>query len=199
MISRKLVWTTTLVVAVAGLAGGALIADGLLHREVVTIDAAWKQVFTRPADLVRGADAIVFAKAVAVAPGRVAYSDNGEDALPFQVVEFEVVRGLKGAEGMDRVYVERAGGVDPEGRSVFLDMDGGPFELGQTYMLFLKTQEEGPYFYQVNDQGRYRVAQDRLIAAAPDDPVATRFHNRTVEEGAALVRSHLRAGAPQAN
>jgi hypothetical protein len=99
------------------------------------------------------------------------------------------VRGLKGAGAGERLFIERTGSLDG---GVFFDHDGGPFEIGHTYMLFLKQQEDGNYFYQVNDQGRYRVAATRLQAVSPDDAVAARFHNRTVAEGIALVREALR-------
>lgn len=82
-------------------------------------------------------------RAIDKQPGRIAYSANGEDALPFEVVAFQVLNGLKGKNGDGVVYVERAGGVDPEGNPVHLNADGGDFELGNTYLLFLKRQEDG--------------------------------------------------------
>ncbi|HET9866057.1 MAG TPA: hypothetical protein VFQ06_02100, partial [Nitrospira sp.] len=85
-------------------------------------------------------------------------------------------------------YVERAGGVDPEGNPVHLNADGGDFELGNSYLLFLKRQEDGPYYYQVNDQGRYQVEGGRLKGVDKDDEVSAKFHDRTLEEGIRIVK-----------
>jgi hypothetical protein len=194
MISRKLFWSVTSLVTIAGLGLGVLAADGFIHRTETATEAAWKEVYEAPSRLVGGVDAIVLAKAVAVEPGRVAYSDNGEDMLPFEVVEFQVVRGLKGAAGEDRVFVERAGGITPEGPALYVDADGGPFEKGATYLLFLKRQEDGPYYYQVNNQGRFLVDDDRLWAADERDPVARFFEGQTVAEGIGFIQSELREG-----
>jgi hypothetical protein len=187
MLARKTFWTLTLAVAVVGIAGGAVVGDSLIHREVAQSDAAWAQVFRTPDQLTRGVDAVVFAHAVTVEAGRVAYSDNGEDALPYQVYEFEVIRPVKGLKGADRIFVERAGGESAEG-AVYLDADGGEFEIGQAYMLFLNQQPDGPYFYQVNHQGRYRVANGRLHASVHDDVVTEALNGRTIEEGLRIVK-----------
>ena len=121
-------------------------------------------------------------------PGRIAYSSNGEDALPFEVVSFRVVDKIKGKKSDGIVYVERAGGVDPEGNQVYLDADGGDFEVGNSYLLFLKQQEDGPYYYQVNDQGRYQVEGGRLKGVDTDDEVSVVLHGRALEEGLRMVK-----------
>lgn len=190
MISRKLFWTGTLAVALCGLLTGAL-ADRLSQPAGPRARAAWKEIYPAPGQMVRDVDAIVLATATDVQPGRTAVSDNGEDSLLFELVGFDVVRGLKGLETGDRITLERAA---ESNASIFLDHDGGSFEVGQQYLLFLKQQEDGgPYFYQVNDQGRFRVANDRLIAVHPGDRVAVRFHQRPVEEGLRLIRANLRS------
>lgn len=187
MISRRLFWIASLALAAAGLVTGTLSAR-FLHQPHWTSRAAWKEVYRAPRQLVRGVDAIAVATAVEARPGRTATSENGEDVLRFELVDFDVVRGLKGVETSDRITLERA--AASEG-GVFLDYDGGPFEIGQTYLLFLKRQGEGDTFYQVNDQGRYRLANDRLEAAEPDDQVAAHFHDRTLKEGLVLIREAL--------
>ncbi len=154
--------------------------------------AAWKQTFDAPSALARGVDVVAVATAVSTRPGRIAYSDNGEDSLPFEEVTFDVDRGLKGASPGDTLVVERAGGVDHERLAVLLDADGGPFEIGTRYLLFLNRQEDGPFLYQVNDQGRFRVEKERLVAVSEDDPVAGFFHGRSLGESATLIHEHLR-------
>jgi hypothetical protein len=118
-------------------------------------------------------------------------SANGEDVLPYEIYEFEVVRGAKGAGRGERVFVERAGGITPNGETVSLNVDGGAFELGKPYVLFLKQQEDGPNFYQVNHQGRYTVAKGRLWSVAPDDAVGAFFEGRSVNEAFGLVRGYV--------
>jgi len=193
MVSRKLFWIGTLAVAVVGLLTGALLAAHPSQPTGPRAKAAWKMIYPAPGPMVRDVDAIVLARAVDIKPGRTAESDNGEDSLRFELASFDVIRGLKGVETGERITLERAA---ESGDSVFLDHDGGSFEAGQRYLLFLKHQEDGgPYFYQVNDQGRFRVANDRLVAVQPGDRVAAQFHQRPVAEGLRLVRANLREGA----
>ena len=53
-------------------------------------------------------------------------------------VEFSVVQGLKGMATGERFLLERGGGIDAQGDSVQVDMDGGAFQSGDTYLLLLK-------------------------------------------------------------
>ena len=103
-------------------------------------------------------------------------------------MSFRVVDKIKGKNSDGIIYVERAGGVDQEGNQVYLDADGGDFEVGNSYLLFLKQQEDGPYYYQVNDQGRYHVEGGRLKGVDKDDEVSMMFHERPVNEGLRMVR-----------
>lgn len=150
--------------------------------------AVWKEVYKNVDEMVKSADTIVLGQAIDRQPGRIAYSSNGEDSLPFEVVSFRVLNNIKGKNGDGIVYVERAGGLDHEGNQVYLDADGGDFEVRNSYLLFLKQQEDGPYYYQVNDQGRYRVEGGRLKGVDKDDEVSMMFHERPVNEGLRMVR-----------
>lgn len=183
MISRKLFWSLTLVLAVFGFTAGSLAG----HEEAPLIrgsEAVWKEVFQTPSEMVRNVDSIVLARMIEARPGRVAGSAGAE--LPFEVVEFEVVRGFKGAAAGQRLFLERAGGP-----GVSLEFDGGAFEPGGGYLLFLRQQEDGPYFYQVNHQGRFLVVDGRLRASAPHDKVAAFFEGRPVRQGLGFVRQTL--------
>jgi hypothetical protein len=102
-------------------------------------------------------------------------------------MEFSVVQGLKGMATSEQFLLERVGGIDAQGDSVQVDMDGGAFQSGDTYLLFLKRQEEGRYYFQVNDQGRFNIVRGRLRAVNPLDAVAAAFHGRSVEEGITLM------------
>ena len=97
---------------------------------------------------------------------------------------------VKGVKAEELVYVERAGGFNTKGQPINIDFDGGNFEIGKSYLLFLKQQEEGPYFYQVNDQGRYEVVGSKLKAVGNDenDTVKNFFKNKTLGEGMRLVK-----------
>lgn len=180
--NRKLFLSVSLVLATAAFAGGSLIGGEMVIK---TEKAIWKETYKTPAAMANRADAVVLARAAAVRPGRVAGSENGEDSLAFQLVELEVVDGLKGAARAERISVERSAG---------LSHDGGGFEIGATYLLFLKKQEDGPYFYQVNLQGRYLVSEGRLWAADPEDRVARTFEGQPVSRRIGRVREELRAG-----
>lgn len=191
MRSLKRFWSLALVLAVTGFAVGSL-AGHELTRE--SGKAVWKEIYASPAEMVRRADAVVLARMIDVRPGRIVWTANRKDALPFQVVEFEVLEGVKGASGAERIFVERVGGTAPDGRTVDSSYDGGAFEHGATYLLVLKKQETGPYFYQVSLQGRYLVDGGRLWAADPDDRVARLFEATAVTQGMDRLRAELRAG-----
>ena len=197
MITRRLFVRVTLALTLLGLAISSMVGwrlHGGPSEPPRRFHAAWKHTFESPSDLARGVDAIVVARAVQTRPGRIATSDNGEDVLPFEEVILEVQRALKGARDGDTLIVERVGGLDQKGHAVLLDGDGGPFELHETYLLFLMRQEEGPHFYQVNDQGRFGVRADRLEATARDDSVSGFLHGRGTEESLRLIAGYLRPG-----
>jgi hypothetical protein len=191
MQSRKLFWAVSLVLAAAGFAGGSL-ASHQTSTEAGKV--VWKEVYASPAEMAKRVDAVVLARVTGTRPGRVVWSENGEDALPFQVVELSVVEGLRGAAKAERILLERVGGMAPDGRAIALSYDGGAFEFGATYLLFLKKQGNGPYFYQVNLQGRYLVTGGRLWASDPSDPVAKAFEGIPVARGLGRVQEELRSG-----
>lgn len=193
MTTRKSFRFTLLAVIAVGLVAGATLADRIIHRPIQYAQAAWAEIFPTPVRLAHAVDAIVLAQALDVTPSRVATSDKGEGGLPFQLVELEVLHGLKGAVPGDRLVVERAGGVDLQGHAVQITADGGELVPGEVYLLFLKQQPDGPYYYQVNAQGRYHLEGKHFIAADPDDPVATSLHGATMEEGLARVQAALGA------
>jgi len=190
--TRKTFLIYTMLVAFCGLSVSA--ALGWRHHHQPTNEgktaASWKEHFRGIGEMVKASDAIVLARAESVTPGRIAYSSNGEDSLAFEVVNFSVTRGMKGERTGETVSVERVS--SNQGDTVaYFNFDGGNFEVGGTYLLFLKKQEDGgPYYYQINDQGRFHEEGGHLRAVESDDPVAAMFHGRTVEEGIGLVRQH---------
>ena len=188
--TRKTFWTYTLIIALCGLSVSAALGwrrHQQPRNEPVT-SAHWKEHFQGIGEMVKSADAVVLARADSVAPGRVAYSSNGEDSLAFEVVNFTVTRGMKGERTGSTVSVERVSSTQGDTVAYF-NFDGGNFEVGGTYLLVLKKQEDGgPFYYQINDQGRFHEEGGRLVAASPDDPVAAQFHGRPVGEGLDLVR-----------
>lgn len=198
MKSRKSFWLATLAVVAVGLMVGVTVADRILHKPVESAHASWAEIYESPRGLAQSVDVIALAQAVDVASSRVAVSDKGEGPLPFQLIEFEVIHALKGSAPGDRLTVERAGGVSPLGHKVTITADGGEFVPGEAYLLFLKQQHDGPYFYQVNDQGRYHLKGNHFHAVSPDDRVATRLHGVTMEQGIARVEAALGRAQPSA-
>lgn len=183
MISRKLFWSLTLVLAVFGFTAGSLVGHD--EAPVRNSEAVWKEVFRTPSEMIRNVDAIVLARVAEARPGRVAGPSKAGDALVFDRVELDVLRGFKRAASEERVFVERVGGS-----AARLEFDGGPFEPGATYLLFLRKQGNGVY-HQVNHQGRFLVVNDRLWASAPEDRVARAFEGRQVGQGLGFIRKTL--------
>jgi hypothetical protein len=190
--TRRTFWTYTLIVALCGLSVSAAVGWRRHHQPAdgARTAASWKHHFKDAKELVKSADAVVVARADSVAPGRVAYSADGEDSLAFEVVNFTVVEGLKGEKDGSSVSVERVSSSQG-GDVAFFNFDGGNFEVGGTYLLFLKQQEDGgPFYYQINDQGRFHEEGGQLRAVEPDDPVAALFHGRSVKDAKALVKAN---------
>ena len=191
--TRKTFWTYTLIVALCGLSVSA--AVGWRRHQQPAADgtrtaASWKHHFKDAKELVKSADAVVVARADSVAPGRVAYSSDGQDSLAFEVVNFTVVDGLKGEKDGSAISVERVSSTQG-GDVAYFNFDGGNYEVGGTSLLFLKQQEDGgPYYYQINDQGRFHEEGGQLRAVEPGDPVAALFHGRSVKEAKALVKEN---------
>lgn len=188
--TRRTFWTYTLIIALCGLSVSA--ALGWRHhsqpRGQANVSAHWKEHFSGLGQMVAASDAVVLARADSVAPGRVAYSSNGEDSLAFEVVNFTVTRGMKGERTGGTVSVERVSSAQ-DGTIAYFNFDGGDFEVGGTYLLFLKKQEDGgPYYYQVNDQGRFHEEGGRLVAASPDDPVAGALHGRSTADALRMLK-----------
>lgn len=190
MRNRKLFWFFAFAVAAAGFASGSLIDHEYLQSPG---KAVWKEVYSSPQEMAARVDAIGLFRVESTRPGRVVTSANGEDVLPFQRVELTVVRPLKGLAAGKRIELERAGGTTPDGRHLDLQHDGGAFEPGATYLLFLRRQPGSSAFYQVNHQARFLVADGRVWAADPDDAVAMALEGRPVREALGLVERSVRS------
>ena len=152
---------------------------------------SWKDVYTAPEPMIEDVHGVVVARHIGTSPGRVAFSSDPGDALPFELNHFVVERGLKGFKAGDSLTVERVGG-DRNGERVILDADGGPYVPGQTYVLFVKAQEESEFFYLVNDEGRYSIdATERLVPVRDGGRVSSQLAGMTVSAFAAEVRGAL--------
>lgn len=151
---------------------------------------AWKDTYAAPGAMVRGVDAIVMARFVGTSPGRVAFSDNPEDAIPFELNHFVVEEGMKGARSGAAITIERVGGV-ANGESVILDADGGSYVAGEQYVLFLKKQPESDFYYVVNDQARFSVDRQQRLVPVSDGAVAAALRGSSVGELGARVRSEM--------
>jgi len=198
----------TILAAVAGLAVSATFSwnehqdaeqtgtEASCDTNVTKGAAAWKQVYSTADGLIDGVDTIVMAEAVSILPSRIAVSDGSRDELPFELVAFRVSSPFKDASKDGLIYVERVGGLDSKGRPINIDYDGGSFAIGKSYLLFLKRQEDGPFYYQVNDQGRYDVIDNELIPVGETegDEVKEFFKSRTSNEALEKVMDKLKSG-----
>lgn len=192
-------------VAVVAVAAAAAFASGNFIHHAISGDrdlshTAWKDNFATPEELVEGVDLIVHATMVGTSPGRVAYSDDPNDFVPFELNRFVVRNVMKGdlAPGAS-VTVERVGGV-LAGQRVQFDSDGGDFEQARDYVLFLKKQPETGYYYQVNDEGRYLVDDGRrLVRVAEQGAASAEISGKTVSDLRAFVSDVARLRAQHTN
>jgi len=183
---KILVLTAALVVGVAtALAVGQFMTS---KPATVTAKAQWKNVYRTQSGLVMGADLIVFAEHVSAEPGRVV--GGGEDATPFTNNTFKIEKIVKGEYEGSELMVEQTGGIMADGRIFNID-DGGPYEIGARYLLFLNSNEEGA-FYVINHQARYNVRGDELEGVDPTDRVVASFHRARFDEANEMIRERVR-------
>jgi hypothetical protein len=178
--------------AVAASLGSIQLFDLNENANAKRFHTAWKDTYAAPGPMVRGVDAVVMARFVGTSPGRVAFSDNPEDAVPFELNHFVVEQGMKGVRSGAAITVERVGGV-ANGESIVLDADGGPYVAGEQYVLFLNKQPESNFYYVVNDQARFSVDREQRLVPVSDGAVATALRGSSVRELGARVRSEMTA------
>jgi hypothetical protein len=150
--------------------------------------AHWKDLYRTPAGLVAGADLIVIAEHVSAEPGRVV--GEGEDATPFTNNTFRVQELLKGEHNGTSLVVEQTGGLLPTGVVLSIN-DGGPYEQGRSYLLFLKDRGDGVY-YVINHQARYLIEEGLLQGVDPADPVVASINGQALAQVRGAIRERVR-------
>ncbi|MBI3650409.1 MAG: hypothetical protein HY231_05110 [Acidobacteria bacterium] len=154
-----------------------------------TMQAQWKDVYRTPGGLVAGADLIVIADHLAAEPGRVV--GEGEDATLFTNNTFAIESILKGVHEEVTLMLEQTGGVTANGQ-VFNINDGGAYEPGGRYLLFLKSKGDGSY-YLISHQARYRIEDGEVLEGVdPTDRVVARLHKQPLDRGRSLIQNRLR-------
>lgn len=155
----------------------------------VAAKAHWAAHYKSLKKMVRRMDLVVSGTVLDTRPGRVAYSDGEDDSVVYTNVLFRVERELKGKASEAVITVEQTGGELPDGSVMSID-DGGPYEPGEQYLLFLKKQPDSDRYYLVNPQGRFHVKRGRLHSVKPDDPVARRLHRRSQDDSEQMLRRY---------
>jgi hypothetical protein len=193
MISTKRFMLVSVALAAVGVSGAAWVTWELRDPGERT-RAAWAFEADDLGVLARFADAVVLAKATETIPSRVAFSDLGDDSLPYEATSFVVERSIRGPAVGETVWVERAGGLDPvDVVEVVIDADGGAFQIGASYLLFLKEQQPGGFYYQINDQARFVLHGDRLLSFAETehDPVIETLHGQRLTSALEMVERSM--------
>ena len=152
------------------------------------VRAQWKNIYRTTAGLVAGADLIVIANHMYAEPGRSV--GEGEDATPFTNNAFAINSILKGENDGPTLVLEQTGGIMGNGAVLNID-DGGPYEPGATYLLFLKSTGEGSY-YLINHQARYRVTDGVLEGVDPTDEVVARMHGLSLDRSVNIIEKRVR-------
>ncbi len=134
--------------------------------------------------MARYADAVIVATLQARYSGRTAYSSNGEVALDFEINDFVVAEPPIKSDA----YVGGAATVERlKGRS----FDGGDFEIGERYLLFLKKQPDTNIYVVVNDEGRFFVGSRSRLYSAASGQVAATLRGRSLDDARSLIRASL--------
>lgn len=194
MISTKKVIIVSAFLAMVGFSASSLVVcAGIKDNTRFKSQAAWVFKARDLQGLVKEADIIMVADAGMTFASRMAYSDNGLEELPYQIVELTVVNPLKGIQFGPPVLVERAGGIYSDGTTVNIDADGGDFMTGEQCLLFLKRQENGGGFYYIlNDQARYSIRNNYLFGLDPDEAVTSQLHGKTLSDATTIISNLLR-------
>lgn len=178
----------------AALATGVITAVAVSHflipkgPAVTTAAAHWKDLYRTPGGLVAGANLVVVADHLWAEPGRIA--GDGDDVTPFTNNTFAVGRILRGVHEGATLVLEQTGGIMANG-TIFNINDGGPYEPGESYLLFLKRTGEGSY-YLISHQARYRVRDGFLEGVDPTDPVVAQMHGQSLDRGLKIVEKRAR-------
>lgn len=189
MISTKRFTLVSITLAALGFSGAAW-ATWEFRDPGVRTRAAWAFEADDLGVLTRFADAVVLARATETIPSRVAFSDLGDDSLPYEATSFVIERSIRGPAAGETVWVERAGGLDPVDLvEVVIDVDGGSFQIGESYLLFLKEQTPGGFYYQINDQARFVLHGDRVLsfAGTEHDPVIEALHGQRLVSALEMI------------
>jgi hypothetical protein len=175
-----------------GLAASWSIGGVLGSRtEQQRFNAAWKYRAVSVDQMARDVHAVAVARFKGARPGRVAYSSNHESSVSFELNQFVVERGIKGVPTGTKLVLERASALQDGRAPVFPDHDGGPFEVGGRYLLFLNKQSDANVYYQVNDEARYGVGSDDRLRTSARGKVAATLSGRSVSEASSLLKQAI--------
>lgn len=146
--------------------------------------AAWVFKTDDLGAMVRYADAVLVGTLQGRHPGRTAYSSTGEVALDFELNDFLVTEPPIKSDA----YV---GGIATVERLRGRSFDGGDFQIGARYLLFLKKQPDTSIYIVVNDEARFLVGpRSRLDSAAPGEVAAT-LRGKSLNDARSLIRASL--------
>ena len=177
MITRRTFFMVSAVVATFALSASAFVGWTQHNPDRRMVKAHWEFNPTSLAQMAAHSDAIVVARAESSSAGRTACDDSGYDCLQFENVAFSTLRPLKGDVG-GTFELERVAASSDE--AIFFDGDGGEYEAGRTYLLFLDRGEPGNFILS-SDQGRFDVTNGRLHAVAREGGAASVLHGRSLD------------------
>lgn len=182
-------WMILSLALVAGMLTAGVIGHfGTATPATVHASVQWEKVFRTPLGLVDGAEVVAVVQHVGAEPGRVV--GEGDDATPFTNNYFTVEGLLKGEHNGEQLVVEQTGGMLSNGALLDIN-DGGRYERGQYYLLFLNRTGEGDY-YLINHQSRYRVSSGFLEGVDPTDRVIARLNGLSLVEARQGIEARAR-------
>lgn len=176
------------VVLIAGIVTAVTVGHFVAGEQpIIHASAQWRDVYRTPGGLVAGADLVVVARHLTAEAGRVV--GDGEDATPFTNNTFAVEEVLKGEHNGAELVVEQTGGLLSTGTVLDIN-DGGPYQAGLLYLLFLK--EGDGIYYLINHQARYLIDRGILVGVDPTDRVVAQIHGWSSDDIREGIRQRAR-------
>jgi hypothetical protein len=155
----------------------------------VIADSAWAQHFTKLADLVEAADAVVVGRIIREGRGPITGPEGEQiqDRLLYLAVEERLAGSLPGSVV---ILAEQGWLLLPEGERPFVVDGTQRLSPGDRGLFAVVKRRASPYYRIVNDQGAFLFADGRVVRSDRPDDLVRRIEQLPEAELKRLVRAN---------